>query len=320
MISSLFVSNSSGVLFFEKHWRKALGKRVCDEFFKEFRQANTPLDIPPIIANGHYFLFSVFHSQLFFIAVVEADVQPLFIFEIIQRVIDLFSQYFGTLSEETIRENFLVAYELLEELLDNGFPLTTEANVLKELIHPPSYVRTAINIVTGGSNVSGVLPTGQLTNIPWRKVGVKYTTNEIYFDVIEEIDVILDSSGKTISCEISGEIQSLCHLSGMPDLVLTFANPALMEDLSFHPCVRFRRWENEKILSFVPPDGPFQLATYRVSTQSFLQIPVYVRPIFNFSSVEGTGKCQITVGSNLSRTEKVAEAVSVTIQFPRFVS
>lgn len=45
------------------------------------------------------------------------------------------------------------------------------------------------------------LPTGQLSNIPWRRAGVKYTNNEAYFDVIEEIDAIIDKSGK-MPCEL----------------------------------------------------------------------------------------------------------------------
>lgn len=49
--------------------------------------------------------------------------------------------------------------------------------------------------ITGGSNVGETLPTGQLSNIPWRRSGVKYTNNEAYFDVVEEIDAILDKSG-----------------------------------------------------------------------------------------------------------------------------
>jgi len=42
-----------------------------------------------------------------------------------------------------------------------------------------------ISFFQGKSNVSEVLPTGQLSNIPWRRQGVKYTNNEAYFDVIE---------------------------------------------------------------------------------------------------------------------------------------
>ncbi|XP_020615262.1 AP-3 complex subunit mu-1-like [Orbicella faveolata] len=128
-------------------------------------------------------------------------------------------------------------------MLDNGFPLATEPNILRELINPPSIVRQVVNTVTGGSHVSSHLPTGQLSNVPWRRTGVKYTHNEIYFDVIEEIDCIIDKHGSTVFTEIQGVIDSCCKLSGMPDLSLSFVNSRLLEDPSFHPCVRLKRWE-----------------------------------------------------------------------------
>ena len=87
-------------------------------------------------------------------------------------------------------------------MLDNGFPLATESNILKELIKPPNVLRSIANTVTGKSNVSATLPTGQLSNVPWRRTNVKYTNNEAYFDVIEEIDAIIDKSGSTVFSEI----------------------------------------------------------------------------------------------------------------------
>ena len=45
-----------------------------------------------------------------------------------------------------------------------------------------------------GCSVSSTLPTGQLSNIPWRRSGVKYTSNEIFLDLIEEVDAIIDRS------------------------------------------------------------------------------------------------------------------------------
>lgn len=57
------------------------------------------------------------------------------------------------------------------------------------------YFYLALLYFSGGSNVGETLPTGQLSNIPWRRAGVKYTNNEAYFDVVEEIDAILDKSG-----------------------------------------------------------------------------------------------------------------------------
>ena len=60
----------------------------------------------------------------------------------------------------------------------------------------PSMVRCVYFIFTVlcGCSVSSTLPTGQLSNIPWRRSGVKYTSNEIFLDLIEEVDAIIDRS------------------------------------------------------------------------------------------------------------------------------
>lgn len=103
-----------------------------------------------------------------------------------------------------------------------------------------------------------MLPTGQLSNIPWRRTGVKYTNNEAYFDVIEEIDAIVDKSGTkihllmefinaghksgcfinipvsfycsgtTVFAEIQGVIEACVRLTGMPDLTLSFMVSVLL--------------------------------------------------------------------------------------------
>jgi AP-3 complex subunit mu len=62
---------------------------------------------------------------------------------------------------------------------------------------------------------------------------------------------------------VYGEIQVNSSLPAFPDLTLSFANPSLLNDVRFHPCVRFRPWELSQVLSFVPPDGQFKLMSYR---------------------------------------------------------
>lgn len=49
-------------------------------------------------------------------------------------------------------------------------------------------------------------------------------------------------------------------------------NPRILDDLSFHPCVRFKRWESERVLSFIPPDGNFTLMNYHVSAQKLVTL------------------------------------------------
>ncbi len=37
-------------------------------------------------------------------------------------LISVMNEYFKDLQEESIRDNFVVIYELLDEMLDNGYP------------------------------------------------------------------------------------------------------------------------------------------------------------------------------------------------------
>ena len=44
----------------------------------------------------------------------------------------VFSEYFKELEEESIRDNFVIIYELMDELMDFGYPQTTDSKILQE--------------------------------------------------------------------------------------------------------------------------------------------------------------------------------------------
>lgn len=204
-------------MFLEKHWRTFVSRSVCDYFLDA--QRATPNDIPPVITTPHFYLISINRGGVYFVAACKEEFSPLFVIEFLHRVVDTFDDYFQECTESVIKENYVLVYWLLDEMLDNGFPLATESNILKELIKPPNILRTIANTVTGKSNVSGILPSGQLSAIPWRRTGVKYTNNEAYFDVIEEVDAIIDKSGSLVFAEIQGYVRLYylyCYQQGNP--------------------------------------------------------------------------------------------------------
>lgn len=121
------------------------------------------------------------------------QVAALSIIEFLHRIFDIFSDYFGEVTSKSIRDNFSTAYQLLEETLDNGHPMITEPNALHSLIAPPTILGRMANFVTGkASNVGETLGEGAMSIIPWRASGVKYAQNEIFFDIIEEVDAIYE--------------------------------------------------------------------------------------------------------------------------------
>lgn len=103
----------------------------------------------------------------------------------------------------------------------------------------------------------------------------------------------------------------------MPDLTLSFMNPRLFDDVSFHPCVRFKRWEAERLLSFIPPDGNFRLMSYHISSQSVVAIPIYIRHNFSIKTGE-QGRLDLTIGprNTLGRT---VDKVKLELTMPRCV-
>mmetsp|Transcript_4834 Transcript_4834/g.14340 ORF Transcript_4834/g.14340 Transcript_4834/m.14340 type:complete len:430 (+) Transcript_4834:1032-2321(+) len=329
MIKSLFITGATGDVLIERHWRGVTPRSVCDYFWDEVNRCHQHLDVSPVLHISNYYLMSIYRADIYLIASITNDVSPLLIFEFLHRVVDIFIDYFGASDERTIKDNFSVVYQLLEEMLDDGNPLTTEPNALKAMIKPPSVIGRLQAVATGKSSVSDVLPDGTISSMPWRKSGVKYAQNDIYLDIIEEVDAIIDRNGQVVSSEVTGAIMANSRLSGIPDLCLTFVDPQLISDCSFHPCVRYNRFERDRVVSFVPPDGLFELMRYRVNTKTNVSAPIFITPsvIMSDKHNAGHGRIQVQVGhkqsSSLvapkSKTALLVENVSLLISFPRCV-
>uniref|UniRef100_A0A670ZJ02 MHD domain-containing protein n=1 Tax=Pseudonaja textilis TaxID=8673 RepID=A0A670ZJ02_PSETE len=95
-------------------------------------------------------------------------------------------------------------------------------------------------------------------------------------------------------------------------------NPRLLDDVSFHPCIRFKRWESERVLSFIPPDGNFRLISYKVSSQNLVAIPVYVKHTITFKENSSSGKFDVTLGPK-QNMGKTVEGIIVTVHMPKAV-
>lgn len=283
--------------------------------------------LPPVIATPKYCLIHIKRQDLYFLAVLQQETSPLLILEWLNRVAETLHEYLGVLSEESVKDNFVTVYQLLDEMMDGGHVMTVESNILQELIPPPSLFSKMRDQVLGPrSSLGATLPDGSTSTIYWRR-NAKYTTNEIFLDIIEEIDAILDKTGTIVTLDTLGKVVVASHLSGMPDLTLRFANPSLLDDVSFHPCVRLARYAHDKAISFIPPDGQFTLMTFRVPGASSggahlthnLNVPLHIQPSISFT--ETGGKVHITVAPRIfGSQDKVIENVVLTIPFPKSVA
>merc|ERR1711957_1014480 len=153
-------------------------------------------------------------------------------------------------------------YELLDEMMDNGYPQTTEVKILRE------YIKTQSHQLS----VEQMRPPTAVTNaVSWRSEGIKHKKNEIFLDVVEKLNLLVSANGSVLRSEIIGAVKMRSFLSGMPELKLGLNDKLLfeatgrssqartgkaveLEDMKFHQCVRLARFENDRTISFIPPD------------------------------------------------------------------
>ncbi|EMP24052.1 AP-1 complex subunit mu-1 [Chelonia mydas] len=165
----------------------------------------------------------------------------------------VFSEYFKELEEESIRDNFVIIYELLDELMDFGYPQTTDSKILQEYITQEGH-----KLETGAPR-----PPATVTNaVSWRSEGIKYRKNEVFLDVIESVNLLRLGLNDKVLFDNTGRGKS---------------KSVELEDVKFHQCVRLSRFENDRTISFIPPDGEFELMSYRLNT--------HVKPLIWIESV-----------------------------------
>lgn len=290
------------------------------ERFAIYIQERDEMELRPVFTDEGITFVYIKCNNLLLMAVTKRNSNVSLLLFFLYRLTNVFKDYFGELEEESIRDNFVVVYELLDETMDFGYPQTCESRILRE-------------VVTQESNRLEVAPRPPvaLTNaVSWRSEGIKHRKNEIFLDVIEKLNLLVSSNGTVLHSEIIGCIQMKSFLSGMPELKLGLNDKLMfeatgrstsrvkaveLEDIKFHQCVRLARFENDRTISFIPPDGEFELMTYRLNThvKPLIWVEAVVEP-HSHSRIEYMIKAK-----SQFKSRSIANNVEIIIPVPQDV-
>ena len=315
----MFITDTKGKVIISRNYRGDVPMSVVEKFSLHIQETDDLLLRPVYTEEGITFVY-VKCNNLLLLAVTKRNSNIALILTFMSRLQSVFKDYFGELEEESIRDNFVVVYELLDETMDFGYPQTCESRILRE-------------VITQESNRLEVAPRPPiaLTNaVSWRSEGIKHRKNEIFLDVVEKLNLLVASNGTVLHSEIIGAIQMKSFLSGMPELKLGLndklmfeatgrANTRIksieLEDIKFHQCVRLARFENDRTISFIPPDGEFELMSYRLNTQvkPLIWVEAVVEP-HSHSRIEYMIKAK-----SQFKARSIANNVEIVIPVPRDV-
>jgi len=317
-ISALVITDMLGKILIRKNYKSHVPLCTVEQDFSDILNSET---VHPIVEKNGITHTYVKHKNLIVLAVTKCNSNAMLIVSFLRSLIKLFSEYFQSFEEEAIRDNFVAVYELFDEMMDYGVPQITAKAQLQKLVCVSNYHRI-VNLNNSRQNI-----TNQVTGaVSWREEGIVHSKNEVFLDVIEKLDLTLQKNGRVSKCIVYGSLQMRCFLSGMPELKLglndsitlkrknpkTQTKTVEMDDLKFHQCVRLAKFDNDRTISFVPPDGEFELMSYRLekAVKPLIKVDCQ-KKIFNHSRVV----YQVTIKAAFKKRSS-ANNVKVIVPIP----
>ncbi len=267
-ISAIYFLDKKGRPIIFRNYRGEVNQDISSNFQKKVLELEENNMKPLFTINDVHYCW-IRHKNIYLVAVSKRNPDICMIFFFLHRLVDLLIGYFNQLEDESIRDNFVLIYELLDEIVDHGYPQNTDAKLLKE------YIKTSSNRLTFKKNISTEIMNNQISRTP----GIKYQVNQVFVDVIERVSSLLSHKGDMLRSDIIGQITMRTMLSGMPLLKLGLNDKSFldvsgknsngktieMDDFKFHNCVNINKFETERVIEFIPPDGYFTLMNYRLN-------------------------------------------------------
>lgn len=324
MFSAVFFLNTKGNPIIQRLYRSDVSTTISKDFRKLLLSSKAYL--PIFFDNNISFVYTI-ENDVYCVMATRLNAPTMVAFEFLRCIVRIFTAYFGCpFSEEAIRNNFVLVYELLDEMMDNGYPQLTVLDTLRGAI---SLGKTKINGLIAPSRSLEKITTFITGSVDWREPNkYKYKKNEIFMDVYEAVNVLISSDNTILHADISGKIIMKAFLTGMPECKVSLneiisidtttnnnqsnTKSIVIDDVSFHRCVNLSRFEQDHSISFIPPDGEFTLMKYRINNR--VTVPFIVTPSITFAGRHKV-EYKITLKRNFSRSF-VATNVSVIIPVP----
>ncbi|KAH0500439.1 AP-2 complex subunit mu [Microtus ochrogaster] len=146
------------------------------------------------------------------------------VFEFLYKMCGGMAAYFGKISEETIKNNFVLIYELLDEMLDFGYPQNSETGTLNTFITQQD-IKSRHQRKEEQSRIVSQ-ETGQTG---WWREGIKNRRNEAFLDVLQSVNLLMSPQGQVLGAPVSGRVVMKSYLSGVSECKFAMTDKIVIE-------------------------------------------------------------------------------------------
>ena len=276
-ISQLFILSRRGDSIIYRDFRRDI-KKSNDIFFRNVN-FYTEEEIAPPFFNVEGINFIYIKTEDLYIVISTLDnSSPNYYLEILDRLIKVIKDHIGDLTEETIRKNFVLIYEIIDEMIDFGYPQLSDTEQVKQFVFTEPIVELK-NINTLKEMFNRNIKSNENAKKSITVTNDSKSKNEIYVDVIEKVSCLFSRNGTILSSGIDGCIKMKSYLKNSPELKIVLSDDVIIGKTSFSAgrmelagynfCagVRARDFESQRTLYIIPPEGEFILMNYRINNE-----------------------------------------------------
>jgi len=295
MLSQFFILSARGDTLIVRDYRKDLSKTTPESFYRYVKEKGV-MTKPCFVQEGINYSF-LERNTLYVVGTSRFNNSPALMLEILIKICKIIKDLCGDLTEDTVRKNFVLIYEILDEALDYGFPQILESQKVSEFVQ--SKPTEIIDKSKLSRNVLGVIPRSTMTSDA-TKVGIDKMDNQIFVDVIEKVTAIFGSSDNIVSSFVDGTVVCKSYVPGNPIFKLLFCENLSIGEFqnygiklssaNFSQCVDYSQFENNKSLTFTPPAGTSDIMYYKITKDFNYPFKVHV-----FLSEISTYKVQLEI-------------------------
>lgn len=202
-VSALCILDSTGSAICARDYRGDVPLSVLDKFYPVLCELEENSKATPILQHDGVSYVWMRHADIFMVALCQSNANASSTVAFLHKLLEVFKFYFKNVIEESIRDNFVTVYELLDEVMDFGYPQFTEAPILREYIKTEAHkLEDFVGKLFGGVEVKNPkeLPP-QVTGVgaTWRKEGIFYQRNEVRVQIFLHISSFFKQSKHPMS-------------------------------------------------------------------------------------------------------------------------
>ena len=172
-LSCLAILDKKGKSLILKNYKSDLPNDFLECFNKKMIELSEE-DNPPMFRTRGMTYFFKKHENITIMGAGKGEQDAIEMVCFISSIEKLLKNYFGSLEADSVKDNLILIYELLDEIADNGRPQITEEKLLK------NYVTTSANVLEIKKKNKGKvmqMAKAMTSAVPWRPGTYKYSKN-----------------------------------------------------------------------------------------------------------------------------------------------